>query len=387
MKRLLLSIFLIIVVLLGLLCAFYGPTFVYRVLVWQESDYDDGEKFPYSTISKGSEVFQFEKTDSHTEEAELSRLAIEVEEDDFKRFLEERGTYSFLIIRNDTILTEQYFNGSTRATLQNTFSVSKSILALAVLKALELGYIKDLEDSINDYVPYLGYRERDFAKISIGDLLRMKSGIKYSAETGFPWVNRDNVMTYYHPDLRYVAHEKTEINAAPDETFLYNNYNPLLIGVMMEKVTRRSISEFIEEHIWSEIGTQYDARWSTDNHAFEKMESGFMATPIDMAKIGRLLLHNGRYKDTQVLDEELLISFTEPITEIKVYEDRIWGYGHFWWSLPDESDQPSIMANGHMGQFIFINPKTNYVIIRNGLQVGKFYDDDWTEIFKAFTKE
>lgn len=365
----------------------YSPRYTYRVLVWQDSDYDDGKKFGYSKINKSQVAFQFAKADEEQSKKELIRLTSNVEKADFIQFLKDRGTHSFLVVRNDTILFEKYFEGDNRETLQNTFSVSKSILGLAVSKAIELGYIESTEESITKYIPELTNRNEDFDKITIGHLLTMKSGIKYSSKMGFPWLNRDNVISYYHPNLRKVALKKTEITKESNTEFQYNNYNPLLLGLIMERATKTKLSKFIETHIWTKIGTEFDARWSTDEKEFEKMESGFMATPIDMAKIGRLVLQKGMYRKSQIISEDLLTEFTKPISEMKVFEDRVWGYGHSWWSIPDGTDNPSLMANGHMGQFIFINPKTNYIIIRNGLKVGKFYDDDWTELFNNYTRK
>ncbi len=365
----------------------YSPKYTYRVLFWQESDYDDGEKFKYATIGKSNKTFKFAEADEKQSVKELSKLANYVKNDDFIDFLQERGTYSFLVIRNDTIIVEKYFENNSRETLQNTFSVSKSILGLAVAKAIELGFLNGTNESITKYIPELAKRNEDFNKITIGDLLKMRSGIKYSHKTSFPWLNRDNVMTYYHPNLRKVAVKNTKIDNLPDQEFVYNNYNPLLLGLIMERATEMNLSKFIEEHIWTKIGAEFQARWSTDEKNFEKMESGFMAAPIDLAKIGRLMLKEGKYMENQILSQDLLREFTAPKSEMKVFEDRIWGYGHSWWSLPDGSQKPSIMANGHMGQFIFINPKTNYIIIRNGLKVGKYYDDDWAEIFKSYTQE
>ncbi len=374
------------IVLAALLFSCYSPKYTYRVLAWQDSDYNDYEKFDSYLISPNNEVFHFHQLHEQKSKHELHKLADIIEKNDFKEFLKERGTYAFLVIRNDSILVENYFDHNKRAQLQNTFSVSKSILSLATIKAIELGYIKSTSESITTFIPELLERNKDFKKITIGDLLRMKSGIKYSPKTSFPWLNRDSPMTYYHPNLRKVAIKKSKIAKAPDAEFLYNNYNPLLLGLIMERATNMKLSAFIEEHFWKKIGAEFEAQWSTDEKGFEKMESGFMATPIDMAKIARLLLNEGAYNNHQILDKDLLTAFTKTISKIKVFEDREWGYGHFWWTLPDNTINPSIMANGHMGQFIFINPKTNYIIIRNGLKKGEFYDDDWAEIFKEYTK-
>jgi len=378
---------LFLTLLIILLFSCYSPKYTYRVLVWQESDYEDSDKFDYSKIKNGNDVFHFTKATQEQSEKEIQRLALYVNNKDFVSFLKEKGTYSFLVIRNDSILVEHYFNQNSKANLQNTFSISKSILALAIIKSIDLKLIKSIDEPITTYIPELIERNKEFENITIGDLLRMRSGLRYSSKTNFPWVNKDSPLTYYHPNLRKIAIKKTKIEVPPDTKFLYNNYNPLLLGLIMERATSMNLSTFVEQHIWSKIGTEYEAQWSTDEKGFEKMESGFLAAPIDLAKIGRLVLHNGTYNEHQIVSRQLLKQFTTTVSTIKVFEDREWGYGHFWWTLPDETSNPSIMANGNMGQFIFINPKTNYIIIRNGLKMGKFYDDDWTEIFKNYTKQ
>jgi len=387
LKRNIKYLVLTFLLLSTLLTLYYPPTYIYRVFVWQESDYADGEKFKFSSIKHSSNEFHFNEMDGYLAEQELSRLSKISNQIDFNKFLQERGTYSFLVIRNDTILIEKYFQNCNRETLQNSFSVSKSILGLAVAKAIELGFITDIKEPITKYAPELFDRDPDFAKITIGDLLKMKSGIQYSPETSFPWLNRDDVIAYYHPNLKKVALEKTQISGEPNKEFQYNNYNPLLIGLAMERATKMKLTKFIERYIWSKIGTEFDARWSTDENEFEKMESGFMASPIDMAKIGRLVLENGKFRESQIVSAELMKELTKPISEMKVFEERVWAYGHSWWSISDGTKNPSIMANGHMGQFIFTNPKTNIIIIRNGLKVGQFYDDDWTEIFQSYSNQ
>ena len=284
------KLFLILLTAIVISCTCcYSPQYTARVLLWQDSDYDDWKKFKSVTIKKSSNPSPF-KASSATKTSNAYKKLSKLTGQDFDQFLESKGTYSFLVIRNDSILLEKYFRNSDKSTLQNTFSISKSILSLAVLKATQVGYIKSLEDPITDYIPELMKRDPRFEKIMIKDLLKMKSGIKYSDKVSFPWINKDNPMTYYHPNLRKVAIHKTRIDHEPDSKFVYNNYNPLLLGIIMERTTQHSFSDFVETHIWSKIGTEYEAKWSTDEKGFEKLESGFMATPIDLAKIGRLIL-------------------------------------------------------------------------------------------------
>ncbi len=87
------------------------------------------------------------------------------------------------------------------------------------------GYISSVNDPISEYLPELAERDPAFSNITIRDLLMMSSGIKYS---GPP----DNATTYYYPDLRQLALEKTKIIDPPGDYFHYNNYHPLLLGMI-----------------------------------------------------------------------------------------------------------------------------------------------------------
>ncbi len=107
------------------------------------------------------------------------------------------------------------------------YSFTSALIGIAISE----GYIQSVDDSITDYLPELLDRDPAFANITIRDLLMMSSGIKY---TEFPFVNGDDAKTYYFPDLRQLALEDTFIVGEPNEKFHYNNYHPLLLGMIIE---------------------------------------------------------------------------------------------------------------------------------------------------------
>jgi len=127
----------------------------------------------------------------------------------------------------------------------------------------------------------------------------MSSGFKF--REGPPdW---DNGTIYFHPDLRKVALGRTEIIEKPGEYFLYNNYNPLLIGLILERVTKKTISEYLQEKLWEPLGMEFPGSWSTDSEksGFEKMVFGVNARATDFAKFARLFIKAGHWDHKQIV--------------------------------------------------------------------------------------
>jgi CubicO group peptidase (beta-lactamase class C family) len=103
---------------------------------------------------------------------------------------------------------------------------------------------------------------------------------------------------------------------APDKRFHYNNYNPLLRGMILERTTHKHVSQYLEEKIWKPLGMEAPASWSldSDTSGFEKNGSGINARAIDFAKIGRLFLNNGNWNGIQIISEKWVNESTTPDT-------------------------------------------------------------------------
>ena len=121
--------------------------------------------------------------------------------------------------------------------------------------------------------------------------------------------------TYYDTDLRSLA-LSAKIEEAPGKRFHYNNYNPLLLGIILERTTHKHVSQYLEEKIWKPLGMEAPGSWSLDSDAsgFEKMESGINARAIDFARIGRLFLNNGNWNGKQIISEKWVNESTRPDT-------------------------------------------------------------------------
>jgi CubicO group peptidase (beta-lactamase class C family) len=298
-------------------------------------------------------------------------------------FLKSTQTTAFIVIKDDEILYEKYFNGYARDSINTSFSMAKSFDSALIGIAIDEGLIKSVDEPITNYLPEL--KEKGFETITIKHLLTMASGIKYR-ENGLPW--GDDALTYYFPDLRKLA-LGAKIKEPPGLHFQYNNYHPLLIGIILERATGSSVSHYMQEKIWKPLGMEYPATWSLDSEetGFEKMESGLNARSIDFAKFGRLFLNNGAWNGRQIISEKWVVESTSPMTvDSREYyhpkhdpssAPRLAGngfYTYFWWGYKREDANHDFYAAGKHGQYIYVCPHKNLILVRNGKKLGI---DNW----------
>ncbi len=367
----------------------YHPIFMLRRVFWLGADAYDHQRFPARRLQAGRIAFRFRESRAADQVRGLFESTLDI--DNFEELLDHTGTQAFLVIQDDTILYESYFHGASRDTIVTSFSIAKSFTSALIGIAIQEGHIGSVYDPITVYLPELADRDSDFEEITIRDLLLMSSGIQYAATNFF---TGDDALTYYYPDLRQLALEETRIVASPGWRFRYNNYHPLLLGIILERVTGKSVSRYLEEKIWIPLGMEYDGSWSLDSQAsgFEKMESGINARAIDFAKFGRLFLHEGTWDGEQIVPKEWVIESTGPdhtIDPVEYFPD--WHffasgrgyYKYFWWGLHREQTDYDFFAEGNHGQFIYISPQKDLIIVRNGERYG-LGPSQWVDIFYKF---
>jgi len=203
----------------------------------------------------------------------------------------------------------------------------------------------------------------------------MSSGIRYNEDPP----DQDNDVTYHAADLRKAALEKTAIVDVPGKHWHYNNYHPLLLGLILERVTGKSVTAYLQEKLWSPLGMEYPGSWSIngDKNGLEKMESGINARTVDFAKFGRLLLNRGEWQGKQVVSETWVEQATQPEEKpSSYYEDEPFFvsqghyYKYFWWGSRRAGSNSDFCAVGNKGQFIYVSPQKRVIIVRNGFDFG-----------------
>ena len=280
-----------------------------RALIWGDADIGDQFRFPARLIPAGEDVSPLPAG----AEIDLRTPPAAGGSPEFDDFLRANATRGFLVVHEDQLVYERYFGGSDQQTLETSFSVAKSFVSTLVGIAIDEGVIGSIEDPVTDYLPELAVRDPRFERITLRDLLTMSSGLRYW-DTDLPWPWADDTYTYYGADLREIALNGTEVETAPGREWLYNNYNPLLLGLVLERATGMSVSEYMSTKLWQPLGAERDASWSLDSESsrFEKMESGLNATAADYARFGLLLLHEGEWNGTRIVSADWVRAATQP---------------------------------------------------------------------------
>src|SRR5687767_8484617 len=222
-----------------------------RTIFWRESDYKDLEKFPARTIHNAPPVFRFDKLPADNPYAsQIEAIASDSGNGSLEDYLNASGTTAFLVIHDDELLYERYFNGYDGTSVNTSFSMAKSFASALVGIAIDEGNIKSVDEPITNYIPELLERDERFKSITIRHLLTMSSGIRYEEGGDLPWSDEaDDTKTYYATDLRELALENCRIEGEPGEYFEYNNYNPLLVGMILEGATGMRVSRYMEQKL------------------------------------------------------------------------------------------------------------------------------------------
>lgn len=339
---------------------------VARGIMWGDSDAGDLYRFPTRVMVASDNPVKFAPLDGDFQnimnDLPITNDEIGVENMPFDEYLEFTNTSAFIVLHGDQLLYEGYFNGADRQSTLTSFSAAKAFTSTLIGIAIEEGFIRDLDEPITEYLLELLDRDPLFKEITLRHLITMSSGLRWERSEFNPI--SDDFISYYSPDLRSVALE-SEIIEAPGQQFLYNDYNPLLLGMILERATGMSVSQYMESRLWQPMGTEADGSWSLDSEqsGFEKMFAGLNGRAIDLVKLGWIFLNDGVNGEKNVVPA----SWIEEITSGSPQTDTRYSYQYYWWF---DNERKMYFAEGDKCQFIYIYPQAELVILRLGIDCG-----------------
>ena len=278
------------------------------------------------------------------------------ESDKLKELNDERKTKSFLVIKNDSILFEKYYDGHKQTDISNSFSVAKSIVTSMMGKAIMEGKIKSLDQPVSDF--FEEYKNGLASELTVGDLASMSSGMKWN-EKYYSVINITSE-SYFTDDLRSVILGQ-EIENKPGKGFRYSSGDTQLLAMIIEKATGTNLSNYLSQKFWDPMGAENLALWQIDSEesGMEKAYCCIAATARDFARFGKLYIDKGKWGDTEILDSSFVELSLNPVFD----DSPFYGYG--WWLYEFEGKKVFTM-NGHRGQFVISFPDENIIIVRQG---------------------
>lgn len=338
-----------------------------QVLHYRTPDAETYKAFPQEVVHKSDSAFHFYR--AKIMRTDLDTLLVEDNQHQnmaFKDYFNKGELRAFLVIRNDTLIYEKYSKGYSDSTLHSVFSGAKSMVSILLGIALADKRINSLNDRVTNYIPELKENPA-FAKITVKQLLDMKSGLAFQdAFGGLIQAFFSDEAKYYYTS--HVANElkKQKLAHQPGTFWQYKSIDPILLGWVIKNATGQSVAQYFENKLWKRIGAEHDATWGLDQvGGITNTASRFQVTAIDWAKIGRLYLKNGFFNSQQIVPANWVYTSTH-LGGDKPVVAKGWQKAtqHYLWWLPQEGLNGDFSAEGMLGQYLYVDRKTNTIIVQ-----------------------
>lgn len=330
-----------------------------RFVVYNFANITDYTIFPERALSRSTTPFQFYKAQ---QPCVPKTLEVEGKEVGFETNLAKNNTVAFLIIQHDSILYERYWQQYDSASIVASFSMAKSVTSMLIGCAIDDRLIASVNEPITNYIPEL--KANGFEQVTIEHLLQMTSGLKFNEGYANPF--GDVASFYYGRQLRKDI-SNMRLKEAPGKTFEYLSGNTQLLGLVLERALKtKTITQYLQEKLWQPMNMEFDASWSIDKkeQGIEKTFCCLNARARDFAKLGRLYLKQGNWNGQQLVPSW----WVQQSTKVDTANGSAAYYQYQWW-LPTPTGD--FMAQGILGQFIYVNPKKDLIIVRLGKSEGK----------------
>lgn len=365
-----------------LLVAFlFGACTPSRIIFRLLPDTKDYKKFPTHTIEPSKKPYHYK---INIEDKAKWESLFSTSDYQFNKVFRKTKTNAFLVFHADTLVYEKYRRGYSRDKIQTVFSISKSVVTLLIMNSLMNGKLQSLDEPITQFIDWLP--DSTYGNITLNHLLNMQSGLTIQSMKPFDLKQGPGVF-YYGPDATASLKKMLKVEYAPGTVFKYRDINVQLLLYAIEAIEKQSFISLFNELIWDKIGAENKALWIADRTEAKVpyAYSGLSCSPIDLAKIGSILLNQGYTCNGQICSQKLLDSLSD-VSNLnpQLFQKWLWwhsvdteiasdslicnkekGAHYFVWKEVPAMD---IYAEGFRGQFIYLYPPKQLMIIRTGNQ-------------------
>ena len=280
---------------------------------------------------------------------------------------DEAASFDFLrgmiIVRNEYIVSEDYFTHYTKDDPHKIYSVTKSFMSALIGIAIKLGLIDNVDQKILDFFPDYDPSEMDprMAEVTIKHLLTMTSGINANS-INYPFYA---IINWMETIL------KIPLDFDPGDDFLYSSYSTHLLSGIVANASGLSTQEFAERYLLGPLGIRI-YQWDDDPEGYHMGGTGMYLTPRDLARFGCLYLNNGSIDGRQVVSSEWIQESLQNHVSFQDWQDfKEFKYGYLWYHGL-LSNHRAFCAIGYGGQLIVAFPDLNMCIVTicSGYAVG-----------------
>lgn len=273
---------------------------------------------------------------------------------------ERNETVALLVLHNDSVVYEKYFEAHHKDAVSNSFSMAKSVIGMLIGCALQDQLIPSIDEPIGHYLPE--YADTPFNQITIRHLLTMSSGLdfkeSYGSLLGWP------AKAYYGNDVNATVMQPV-LKFAPGTVQEYKGGDTQLLGRILEKVTHERVADYGARRLWQPLGAEHEAYWSLDEKGMEKVSCCLYATARDFARFASLYMHHGQWNGQQLLDSAYVAQSLEPALLKGPEGQPKSDYGFQWWRMQHNGKKVFYMR-GIRGQYVLAIPEEQLLVVRLG---------------------
>jgi CubicO group peptidase (beta-lactamase class C family) len=256
---------------------------------------------------------------------------------------------SVLVLRHGTIVLEQYYRGSTVSSTHDLYSVTKSFVSALVGMAIDQGVVQGVEQKALDFFPGRTFANPDPRKaaMTVENILTMSTGLQWNEgdpEYQALYVSGDWVANMFN----------RPIVVDPGSRFNYCSGCTHLLASIVQQATKTNVKDFAKKYLFQPLGID-NFIWDTNPQGEAIGGWGLKLAPRDMARLGYLYLHQGSWNGQQILSPSWIETSTR--SHISTGDGS---YGYQWWIYPDLN---AYAAQGRYGQMIFVQPKSDLVVV------------------------
>lgn len=271
---------------------------------------------------------------------------------DLKQMLEQTKSVAYLVIKNDSILSEHYWDNYSDSSRSNSFSMAKSITTMLAQIAIQKGILTGWNQKVKSLLPELKGPYAD--ELELWHLSTMSSGLQWEEKYKDPF--SVTAKAYYGSDVNALM-QSLPIVDRPGKFYNYQSGSTQLLGMCVMKASGKSLAELASEWLWKPLEAEHDATWHTDDKGNELAYCCFSSDARDFARFGKMMLHHGNWNGTQILDSAFTVKATSPAL--------VPFYGYSFW-IDDSRGTKVFYQRGILGQYIITIPEYNAVVVRLG---------------------
>lgn len=295
-----------------------------------------------------------------------------------RQMLQDGYTDAFIVVKDNTMLYEQYFNGMAADSFHLLNSVSKSFVGMLAGIHIASELINET-DLVTQYIPELA--DTAFSGSTIRHLLDMTAAPKYGEDYADPeadfWV--ETQVLGWRPALKkkdsaatLLAYAKTRTERAQldGEKFHYRTVLTNILGMVLQRACTIDLQDQLQNEIWTKLGPEQDAAVVVDNDGFPYLGAGMNACARDLARFGQMIAQQGQFNgqqivprdwinDTRYADNQARSNFAASDYGTMMpgghYRNQVW---------VQDAEKGILVAIGIHGQVVHMNMQTQVVIVK-----------------------